>query len=215
MNLLITAEEMKACDRFTSDRIGIPSMVLMERAALSVVDAMLAENYDLSKTLVVCSTGNNGGDGLAIARLLHLKQLPVTILLLGNQDQLSVDAQQQLNICRYYQIPVVTEVESMSDFTMIVDAIFGIGLDRAVQGKMVNIIEDINEAPAQVVAVDLPSGVACNDGAVLGIAVRADLTVTFAFNKIGLTLNPGMKYAGKVVVADIGIYDDALREAQS
>lgn len=210
MQRLVTAEEMKACDQFTIETIGIPSMVLMERASLSVVANMQA-TCNLQKVLVVCGTGNNGGDGLAIARLLHLQGIPVTILLVGKTSSLTPDAAQQLAICRYYQLTILTELPpNLADYTTIVDAIFGIGLARPITGNFAEIIQQINQVSADIVAVDLPSGISCNDGKILGVAIKATLTVTFAFNKIGLTLEPGKTYAGKTIVTDIGIYDDAL-----
>lgn len=209
---IVTSEEMRACDQFTINNIGIPSMVLMERAALSVINELLAGGFNLSNVLVVCGVGNNGGDGMAIARLLHVKGASVSILLVGNREHLTVDAKQQLKICNYYQIPVLSKVESMNDYSVIIDAIFGIGLARVVSGPAADVITHINQSSAAIIACDLPSGVSCNTGDVLGVAVKADLTVTFAFNKIGLTVEPGKTYAGKTLVNDIGIYEDGLKE---
>lgn len=207
---LVTSQEMKACDQYTIETIGIPSMVLMERAALSVVNQLDQQNLDLSKVLIVCGTGNNGGDGLAIARLLHLKQIPVAVLLLGDLEHLTPDTKQQLHICQYYHLPLFTHLESMDTYTTIIDAIFGIGLTRKVTGLFAEAINAINLADAAVVSVDIPSGISADDGTELGIAVNATATITFAFKKIGLTIEPGMTHAGQVTVTDIGIYDDAL-----
>lgn len=207
---LVTSQEMKTCDQYTIETIGIPSMVLMERAALSVVNEIEKQNLDLSNVLVVCGTGNNGGDGLAIARLLHLKRIPVAVLLLGNLEHLTPDAKQQLQICQYYHLPLLTHLESMNTYTTIIDAIFGIGLTRKVEGIFAETIATINLADAAVVSVDVPSGISADNGAELGVAVNATHTITFAFSKIGLTIDPGMAHAGQITVTDIGIYDDAL-----
>lgn len=209
MEKIITAEEMRKLDAHTINEIGIPSLVLMERAALAVRDEIITA-YPISQTnvVVVAGSGNNGGDGLAVARLLKIAGVNVTILNVGNPAHASEEHQVQEKICQYYQIPETTDLAVLQDASLIVDAIFGIGIDREVKGHYVDVIQAINNAHAPVIAVDMPSGINIDTGEVMGVAVQADLTVTFAYNKVGLTKGAGQKHAGRVVVAnDMGTYD--------
>lgn len=204
----ITAEQMRHYDSYTINQIGIPSLVLMERAALAVRDEILnAFPLYLDHVVVVAGSGNNGGDGLDVARLLHIAGVKVTILNVGNPDHASTEHQVQEKICQYYQIPETTDLSALKQASLIVDAMFGIGIDRPVTGAYADAIATINESDALVVAVDMPSGINTDTGAIMGTAVKADATVTFAFNKVGLTKADGAKYAGRIVIADdMGTY---------
>lgn len=204
----ITAEQMRHYDSYTINQIGIPSLVLMERAALAVRDEILnAFPLYLDHVVVVAGSGNNGGDGLDVARLLHIAGVKVTILNVGNPDHASTEHQVQEKICQYYQIPETTDLSALKQASLIVDAMFGIGIDRPVTGAYADAIATINESDALVVAVDMPSGINTDTGAIMGTAVKADATVTFAFNKVGLTKADGAKYAGRIVIADdLGTY---------
>lgn len=208
MEKLVTAEEMKRLDSRTINEIGIPSLVLMERAALAVRDEILtAFPLNQANVVVVAGSGNNGGDGLAIARLLKIAGSHVTILNVGNPEHASTEHQTQERICQHYRIPETTDLKILEDATLIVDAIFGIGIDREIKGHYVDVIKAINNASAPVVAVDMPSGINTDTGDVMGIAVEATATVTFAYNKVGLTKNAGQQHAGRIVVAnDMGTY---------
>lgn len=205
---IVTAAQMRHYDSYTINTIGIPSMVLMERASLAVRNLILRDFANsLDQVVVVAGSGNNGGDGLAIARLLHLAGVKVTILNVGNSDHASSEHQSQDKICRYYQLPQTTDSTVLAQASLIVDAIFGIGIDRPITGHYADIIANINASTAPVVAVDMPSGINTDTGAVMGTAVQATITVTFAYNKVGLTKGPGEKYAGQVVIAnDMGTY---------
>lgn len=204
----ITAEQMRRYDSDTINTIGIPSLVLMERAALAVRDEILnAFPLNLANVVVVAGSGNNGGDGLDVARLLHIAGVNVTILNVGNPDHASDEHKVQNKICQYYQIPQTTDLGALKRATLIVDAMFGIGIDRPVKGGYADAIKAINERNAVVIAVDMPSGINTDTGEVMGIAVKADATVTFAFNKVGLTKGAGKEYAGRIVIAnDMGTY---------
>lgn len=204
----ITAEQMRHYDSYTINTIGIPSLVLMERAALAVRDEVLnAFPLNLQNIVVVAGSGNNGGDGLDVARLLHIAGVKVTILNVGNPDHASNEHQVQDRICQYYKIPQTSDLNVLKDASLIVDALFGIGIDRPVEGKYATAIEAINNSDAVVVAVDMPSGINTDTGEVMGVAVNATATVTFAVNKVGLTKSAGKKHAGRVVVAsDMGTY---------
>lgn len=204
--ILLTAEEMAACDRHTIEDMGVPSLVLMERAALATTDILL-KNAPLDKVLVVCGTGNNGGDGLAVARMLFVKGKDVTVVVLGNPEKASEQTKVQLNVCRNYKIPILLDLPKvLDDYTTIVDAIFGIGLARAIEGRFAKVIQLLNQTTAMKLAVDMPSGISANTGEVLGEAFDADTTVTMAYRKIGQTLAPGTDYCGLTIPVDIGIY---------
>lgn len=204
----ITAEQMRHYDSYTINTIGIPSLVLMERAALAVRDEVLnAFPLNLQNIVVVAGSGNKGGDGLDVARLLHIAGVKVTILNVGNPDHASNEHQVQDRICQYYKIPQTSDLNVLKDASLIVDALFGIGIDRPVEGNYATAIEAINNSDAVVVAVDMPSGINTDTGEVMGVAVNATATVTFAVNKVGLTKSAGKKHAGRVVVAsDMGTY---------
>lgn len=204
----ITAEQMRHYDSYTINQIGIPSLVLMERAALAVRDEILnAFPLYLDHVVVVAGSGNNGGDGLDVARLLHIAGVKVTILNVGNPAHASEEHQVQEKICHYYRIPETTDLTVLKQATLIIDAMFGIGIDRQVTGAYADAIDAINQSDALVVAVDMPSGINTDTGEIMGTAVKADATVTFAFNKVGLTKADGAKYAGRIVIADdMGTY---------
>lgn len=207
MKKIVTAKEMKQLDADTIEKMGVPSLVLMERAALRTAEEIRKHqiNGNKSSVLVVCGSGNNGGDGIAIARILHLWGMEVSFYLLGSEDKMTQETRRQLQIARNYGISEVNKLQT-DEYTTIVDAVFGVGLTRPIEGRYKEAIWKMNQADAWKVAVDIPSGVDADTGQELGIAFRADLTVTFAFRKRGLCLYPGRMYGGKIIVADIGIY---------
>lgn len=207
---IVTGAEMKALDRITILDHGVPSLVLMERAALACVD-VLGQGFDLSDVVVVCGPGNNGGDGVAVARLLCLNRVNAEIVLVGNPGKRSPDLRCQLEIARSYGVRI-SEFDGLSAGrlpTTVVDAILGIGGVRAPAGEFLRAVQFINSSRtlgARVLAVDIPSGVAADTGEVPGEAVDATVTVSFAYSKYGLVVSPGREWAGRVIVKDIGIY---------
>ena len=208
MKQIVTCKEMKALDANTIEKMGVPSCVLMERAALKTaeeIERVLDARKKQERILCVCGSGNNGGDGAAVARILKLHGYQTSLYLIGNPDHRTEEMKRQLSIAANYHVPVVNNLAT-EEYTTIVDAIFGVGLSRPVEGKYREVIDTLNRMDAWKVAVDIPSGVNGDTGAELGIAFHADLTVTFAFRKAGLCLYPGRKFAGKVIVADVGIY---------
>ncbi|MDO4452884.1 MAG: NAD(P)H-hydrate dehydratase [Eubacteriales bacterium] len=207
MEYLLKSDEMKQLDQAVIEEVGIPSAVLMERAALAATEA-LEQYFPLKKVLVVCGSGNNGGDGFAVARLLHLKKKDVTILFAGNEMSCTPETALQKKICEKYQIPICRNWKN-DEYTSIVDAVFGIGLSRTIEGNYRELIEHINIHPAKVLAIDIASGICADTGEVLGTAVRADMTVTFAYKKIGHVLYPGAEYCGKILKREIGISPEA------
>ena len=205
MKKIVNCRQMKNLDRHTIERKKVPSLVLMERAALAVAEEMVKEPDRLKNTLVVCGMGNNGGDGAAIARILSLWGYQVSMFFLGNPSHMSEETRTQKEICGSYQI-TETNNPCWSEYTTIVDAIFGIGLSRDVQGEYKMVMEQINQSHAYVWAVDIPSGINGDTGTVMGTAIQADETVTFAFAKAGHYLYPGTSFCGKLHVKDLGIY---------
>lgn len=209
MKYIVTGKQMQKADQYTINTIGIPSIVLMERAALKCVEILEQEVSDLSKVLVVCGVGNNGGDGYAIARLLYLKGYQVSVVSVGNMEKQSPENKKQKEILDYYRIPVKQEIEN-KEYSIIIDAVFGTGLSRDVSGAFYNIIEQMNQMQSFKVAVDTPSGLHDETGEAIGIAFKADLTIALAYAKRGQVAYSGNPYVGKLCVADIGIYSDAI-----
>lgn len=202
----ITAQEMQQLERYTIDEIGVSPLVLMERTAMSVIEVLGAGDFDLSNVLVLCGLGNNGGDGIAIARLLIQKGINVDLLILGDEKRASPRTLSQLNIARKYGIEVKQRASDFRSYTAIVDALFGIGLSKPVPAKLGDVIKRINSANVPVVSVDTPSGLDATTGEILGSSIRAAATVTFGYAKTGLLQNEGLKRAGNIYVKDIGVY---------
>lgn len=207
MKKIVTAKEMSSLDQNTIVHHKIDSLVLMERAALSVVRHLA--DYDLTHTLFVCGSGNNGGDGIAVARMLHLAGYSVSVYFAGSYESRSDGCIRQMEIADSYHIRWINNPD-YSEYTTIVDALFGVGLSRDITGKFAEIIHDINASNIPVVAVDIPSGISADDGKIMGCAIRADSTITFAYEKVGQLLLPGKSYCGKLFVEDIGIYDEKI-----
>jgi NAD(P)H-hydrate epimerase len=208
---------MAALDRHTIDTLGVPGEVLMESAGRAVVEAVLdlLAGEDASgdaEVLVVCGAGNNGGDGLVVARHLHALGVPVRAALLGDPKKLRGDAAANWKRAAAFGVALEGPRFRPPRRGVIVDAIFGTGLARKVEGAPASAIRRINAARSLdvwVLAVDLPSGVDGDTGQVHGVAVEADCTVTISLPKLGLAVEPGRARAGEVLVARIGIADAA------
>lgn len=215
MQFLVTGKEMKEYDNNTIVYGGIGGLELMERAAWGLFEEITAlEHYD--RVFILCGVGNNGGDGLALARMLSQRGCDVTVSIKGNEEKATDSFHYQkslLDVCfvRWVDAETLKE-EGLEDYNVIVDALFGVGLSREISGSYAEVIQSLNICNAYKVAVDIPSGICADTGKVLGCAFKADLTVTFAFGKIGLYQYPGAQYAGKVVIRDIGITEEAFRE---
>ena len=209
---VLNGKEMHACDQKVISEFGIPSLVLMEKASLGVC-SYIKEHFTKDSSIgIVCGPGNNGGDGLAVGRLLFDEGYNVKIFLCEESNHLSVDAKAQYKSAVCYGIPFVMYLEEIRDCDVILDAIFGTGLGRSVEGAYREIITSLNEFPGEKIAVDIPSGICSDDGRVLGVAVKCSATVTFAYYKIGQLLFPGRAYCGEVVLCDIGISAKMLED---
>lgn len=200
---LLTTAQMAEADRLTIAS-GVPGIRLMENAGRAVADAIARRNPSGAPTVaVVAGPGNNGGDGFVCARVLVERGFRVRLLLLGDRGKLKGDAAEAFE---RWKGPVEDAIPgALADADIIVDALFGAGLDRPVEGAARAIIAAMNAAAVPVVAVDLPSGINGTSGAVMGVAVNATETVTFFRRKPGHVLLPGRLHCGPVEVADIGI----------
>ena len=206
---LLTNAEMADADRRTISG-GLPGIRLMERAGEAVADAICARLRAGSRVIVVAGPGNNGGDGFVAARLLAVRGYQVEVLLVGDAARLKGDA---ALAAKAWTGPITAaDPAALVSADVIIDALFGAGLDRPVEGLPRAMIEAMNAQPAPVVAVDLPSGVNGTSGAVMGLAVKASQTVTFFRKKPGHVLLPGRLFCGPVSIGDIGIADSVLAE---
>lgn len=195
---------MKAADSYTIREKKIPSLILMERAARTFVETVLDRGFDLSRVCVVCGSGNNGGDGFAIARLLLEKGARVTAVMAGNPEHCTEETLRQIELFREAGGVVGNSFEE-GEYSILIDAVFGAGLSRRVEGGYLACIQAMNRSGGVKLAVDVPSGVSTTTGEVATSAFKADLTVSFQCSKLGCVLYPGRDYAGEVVVADIGV----------
>jgi NAD(P)H-hydrate epimerase len=209
---LVGSEEMRAIDRTAIEEMGIPGQKLMEWAGRAVADGVASLAGEGGRIVVVCGAGNNGGDGFVAARLLQKAGREVVTVALAPPDKVGEDALAMWKLAEEAGVPVAG-FPALRDFParpgdVVVDAILGTGLARPASGAFAEAIDAIallRERGARVLSVDLPSGLSADTGKPLGPVVQADRTVTFAFPKIGLALQPGAGLAGEVTVADIGI----------
>lgn len=237
MKYLLNHKEMKAVDMYSIHTVGIPSLVLMERAALSVVKHLTEKITKKDKVLAVSGSGNNGADAVAVARILHNMGYETAVYLAADPNRISEELKVQMAIVEKLDMPVFIQTASgvraaetygdkkeiqaetcteniymapcMKDYDWIVDGVFGIGLSRTVEGHYADVIRLINDSGAKVCAVDIPSGIFADNGQILGCAVKADLTVTFGYVKAGMIFYPGAVYAGELYVEDIGFVKDS------
>lgn len=205
MRFLVSGSEMEQYDKNTSKFFKIPPLLLMEQAAIAFVEQ--AQISKESRILVVCGRGNNGGDGIAIARHLCQRGYDAALYIVEPDQVGTAEFELQKQIYKGYGFLDVSDEVLEADYDVIVDALFGTGLSRPVEGVYEQVISEINEADSYVISVDIASGVCADTGQILGAAVRADETITFSFEKIGHYLFPGAACAGKVKVAEIGIIE--------
>ncbi len=225
MKQVLTGAQMKECDRKTIEEFGIPSPVLMERAALACVEELLKllPEGRTPRILTVCGKGNNGGDGVAIARILKERGLDPVLWMPWDWEtepeefyrKLSLDCGAQLRAADAYGVKRISLEQALkaireNEYDVIVDAMFGVGLSRELKEPYVSLIREINRCDSRVLAVDMPTGIHTDTGQCMGMALKADVTVTFGFYKRGQILYPGRSYCGSCVLKDIGITALAL-----
>lgn len=216
MAKLLTSEQMQEADKLTINELGIPGAVLMENAGAGLHRALWEKVPGLREksVLVLAGAGNNGGDGFVLARKLLLDGVRVTVFLMGEEAKLKGDARlnQQVYAKLHGKTVEVTKESNLGAFDarlthtdIVVDALFGTGLTREVTGLPATLIERINARNKPVMAVDIPSGISADDGAILGTAFKAEWTVTFAAEKIGHRQYPGAGLCGEVILIPIDI----------
>ena len=219
---LVTAEAMREADRKTIEDMEFPGMALMENAGMRVTEAIMSLNPIPRRVVILAGPGNNGGDGLVVARHLNRLGVKVSVWCAATADSYKGDALVNLNFLRHKKISIhhienesqISQFNSeMSGADLVVDALLGTGTGRMVGGLFARLVEAVNVARIPVLAVDIPSGIDANTGEILGVAIKAWWTVTFAFPKRGLVLYPGAEYAGEVTVGEIDIPDKALPSA--
>ena len=204
MQQILYSGQIKEADEAAVSRLGIPSPVLMERAALLIADTVCELFPDKGSVLVASGSGNNGGDGFAAARLLCQRGWRAEVFFAGDSDKMSGDCGLERTIWENMGGKVLTVFPDTDRYDVIIDALFGTGLSRNVEGKYADAIELINASERDVVSVDIPSGIHANSGHVLGKAVKAFVTVTFSALKPGMVLYPGAEYCGKIIKGDVG-----------
>lgn len=214
MQLWVNAAQMKAADQYTIQKLGVSSLELMEHAAQACVQVLEDEKVDLSHVCVVCGSGNNGGDGFAIARILQNNRYSVETFCVGNPEHYTEETQEQMHRLQECGGKITYGMPQENSYSVVIDAVFGVGLSRKVEGRYRQVIEQMNRMRGTKFAVDIPSGLSATTGCILGCAFKADYTVTFQLKKIGLELSQGRTMAGRVIVPDIGISTDSICEDQ-
>ena len=209
---VVTTQEMREIDRRTIEKFGIPGQVLMERAGMAVA-SKIRELFAQKKTIVLAGGGNNGGDGIVVARELFNSGWHVKVLLFAKQNKLSPDCLSQFRSAKQAGVPVeiragITGGDLHS--ALVVDALFGTGLNKEVKGNLTEVISLLNRTDSPVLSVDIPSGISADSGEVMGVAVKADYTVTFGLPKRGHLLYPGANYTGKLFIENIGFPGELL-----
>ena len=212
MRILLDADQMRKCDNYTSEHFGIDSAVLMERAALATFISICntGNMYEDSKALIICGTGNNGADGLALARIFFVLWYRADYSIPFDEGKHSELFDRQKDTLLKYGLEPVPFSGIKDEYDIVIDAMFGIGLSRRLSDERISAIEKMNALSGYHVAMDIPSGINADTGAVMGAAFAADLTVTYGFAKKGLVLDPGRGYAGELLIANIGITDRSL-----
>lgn len=216
---ILDAAQMRNIDRRAIDRFGVPSIVLMENAAIAVVDAIASHYLEAGRVAIFCGLGANGGDGFAVARHLENRGVVPVLIVIGERATIQGDAAINLTICERLGIPIYdihssedveTALAHAADADVLVDAIFGTGLNRAPSGVHADVIRGIAELRIPVLAIDLPSGANASSGEPFEPCVQAEVTVTFAAPKLCHVFEPAALYCGEVIVADISIPEIAI-----
>lgn len=223
MNNSLTREEMRELDRKAIEEYKIPGIILMENAGRNVAEEVLKliQNPQETKVAVLCGKGNNGGDGFVVARHLHNHRIPVNVFLGARISDIlkDGDAGTNLQILLHMKLPIrevfdatgVSGVlKELSGYDIIIDALFGTGFSGEVREPFKTLINGVNNLNKPVVSVDIPSGLDCNNGNVLGAAIKAVKTVTFAVSKRGFYLGDGPAHTGEVIITDISIPEELI-----
>ena len=220
MERILMPEDMAATDKAMTWMLGIESRVLIERAALSMLEVIEDKDskIDCFKPLILCGIGNNGADGLCLARLLLERGIRAELYICAGLEKASEGFKLQYGILEKLGFEFLSKLPEENEYySLIVDAIFGISLNRLVEGEYRRAVEFINgcrdryNGKCRVLSVDMPSGISSSTGAVLGCGVQADMTVTFGYKKTGALLYPGTLYCGRLIYKKSGFFDEALK----
>ena len=218
---ILTADQMRNIDRRATESFGVPSIVLMENAAIAVVDAIFEHYPTADRIAIFCGLGANGGDGFAIARHLENRGVVPLLFIAGDRSLIGGDARTNLTVCERLGIPIyeMRDVEQVddalahaADADAIVDALFGTGLNRPPTGVAAEVIRGIAELRIPVIAVDLPSGANATTAEIFEPCIQAEVTVTFAAPKLCHVFEPAALQCGEVIVADITIPEAAIED---
>ncbi len=208
--VLFTADEVRVIDQALIEDYGISGISLMKLAARACIESIEQHFSDITHFMVFCGSGNNAGDGYLIAAMLADKGYRVEVVSLGDPNKLTPEARQALSFCQQSSA-CFSRSEVIPEDCLIVDALLGIGVSGKVRPEYAKVIEEINESPADVLAVDLPSGLCADTGVILGVCVKATQSVTFIGRKRGLYCNDGPDVAGKICLADLGATAEAYK----
>ncbi len=203
MKYAVDGKTMKLIDSDTINKVGIPSLVLMERAAYSVYEEIIKHAESSGRILIICGSGNNGADGVALARILNENGYVSDIYFAGNEEHYTEEMKLQSDIAHKIGLNIVKETR-FCEYNIVVDAIFGIGLSREISGKYKELIEKMSGCDALKIAIDISSGINSGTGEIMGIAVKNDITVTFGTFKTGMLLYPAAEYSGEIIVKNPG-----------
>jgi NAD(P)H-hydrate epimerase len=214
MRKAFSVKQAQRLDRFAIQKLGIPSIVLMENAGRETAQEILRilKNKKKKSVCIFCGTGNNGGDGFVVARHLFNHGIKIKVFVIGKPQDLKKDPEINYQILNKLKCPVEPiqsvnkkVLKDLDRSDVVVDAIFGIGLSRQIAEPFQSIIEAINQSKKTVVAVDVPSGLDATTGKTFGTCIKASLTTTFAVVKKGFLTKQGRFFTGKMILADIGI----------
>ncbi|MBC2579564.1 NAD(P)H-hydrate dehydratase [Clostridium sp. DJ247] len=214
---IATAETMRMIDNYCINELKIPGIVLMENAAIKVIKNIDTNTYN--SFCIICTKGNNGGDGFAIARHLHILNKKIQVFLVGNKEEMSDDCKINYEILKKIGIKI-SKVENIEDINNLrdaivnsevtIDALFGTGLSRNIDGIFDSVISIINENSKYTISIDIPSGMDSNTGNILGNCIRANKTVSFQLYKKGFLNYDTDKFIGTIIIEDIGIPETAI-----
>lgn len=216
----ITKEQARKIDKFAQKKLGISTLLLMENAGRATSDAALEMLKDSGKVAIFCGRGNNGGDGFVCARHLVTRGVGVGVYLAARHDDVKNEARVNLDILKALGISIneVMDRETLDKiefkkYSLIIDALLGVGLSGEIKGIVENIISSINNSGIPVLSVDIPSGLNADTGEVLGICTVATKTITFVSKKTGMAEVNSSHYCGEILVRDIGLPWDFFSES--
>ena len=217
---VVSAKQIQHLDHIAISKIGIPSLILMENAGRGAACEMIraATKKSLSGVGIFCGPGNNGGDGFVTARYLIHGGIKTKVFLIGKAQGLKTDARINYKIlkrlgCAIKEINNIRELtREIKSCSLIVDALFGVGLNRTIEEPFRGAINALNASKKRIISIDTPSGLDVTTGKIHGVAIKADRTITFTLAKKGFFKNDGPKHTGKITVVDIGIPRDLTKK---